>query len=158
MFQITETSLWFHFPSLWSRPRGDDGDAGFRRQPVVMATGRINQSRAPVPVLLHGWLQCAIWLPGQLYLYKWPSRHSHVCVLKYLLPQTTNGVFICNEIKMLSSKHDYDSMCQIPKSTNLVIWKVPDRSSLVLHWLRLFQILGSKFESTKIKSYIFGMK
>lgn len=35
------------------RPRGHDGDAGFWRQPVVMAAGRVPQSYVILSVLLH---------------------------------------------------------------------------------------------------------
>lgn len=67
-----------HLHSLWIRPRGHDGDAGLRRQPVVVATGRRNHSGVPVPVLLHGRQQRVVRLPGRLHVRPRASRHSHV--------------------------------------------------------------------------------
>lgn len=67
-----------HLHSLRIRPRGHDGDAGLRRQPVVVATGRRNRSGVPVPVLLHGRQQRVVRLPGRLHVRPRAGRHSHV--------------------------------------------------------------------------------
>lgn len=93
----TEACLSSHFHSLWIRPRGYDGDAGFRRQPIVMATGRSIHSGGPVPLLLHGCQQRGVRLPGQLHVHTRPTRHSHVCLNDFksyrLLIRFLNSLF-----------------------------------------------------------------
>lgn len=73
-----EASLSSHSRSLWIRPRGHGGDAGLRRQPVVVATGRRNRSGLPVPVLLHGRQQRVVRVPVRLHVHARPTGHSHV--------------------------------------------------------------------------------